>query len=60
MEYAQIAIPIKCQCLLSTQNGVSALMIAAEMGHVFVMDTLLQYGASMDMNMTVSAQLTES
>ena len=40
---------------LSWQEGVTALMLAAEDGHFNVVETLLQHGASVDMKETVSA-----
>ena len=47
--------PFFCQihCLLLCQNGWSSLMAASQIGHVEVVDKLLQHGATVDLQTEV-------
>ena len=38
---------------MSSQNGVSSLMLASQNGHVEVVDKLLQHGATVDLKENV-------
>ena len=46
---------IEITLTMNWQDGMTALMLAAQNGHSNVVETLLQHGASVDMKMTVSA-----
>ena len=46
---------IEITVTMNWQDGVTALMLAAQNGHSNVVETLLQHGASVDMKETVSA-----
>ena len=46
---------IEITLTMNWQDGVTALMLAAENGHSNVVETLLQHGASVNMKKTVSA-----
>ena len=43
--------------LCYSQNGVSALIVAAENGHIDVMESLLQHKASLELKRNVSGTL---
>ena len=54
-----------CNCsearsLCNRQDGRTALMCAAQDGHTKVVEVLLQYGANVDLKMTVSVCSTAS
>ena len=45
---------IEIHLAVNWQNGWTALMLAAQEGHSIVVETLLQHGASVDMQSVVS------
>ena len=45
---------IEITLTMNWQDGVTALMVAAQNGHSNVVETLLQHGASVDMQNVVS------
>ena len=55
----RIFLTSSCECCtVSSQNGVSSLMLASQNGHVEVVDKLLQHGATVDQKENVKSQCT--